>query len=238
MNKLKLIAGILLIFCVGTFAGVLGTGAYFTHRIERFARPGHRPPIARLLMKRLTHKLDLTETQQAEVREIVNQTRVKLHDLRGKYLPEMEAIIESNLKLVKEKLNAEQKKKIDEMYTKLKERWRDREASRGMTAHRTPRESVEQLKTVLGLTEAQQVKVRQIIQDGIKNRHEIVRKYRKRGRVLEGFLRQEIQESRNMEGKRLASVLTKNQMDKYMEFEKKHPRGSYPEMHLHHLMGF
>lgn len=237
MNKLKLIAGIVLIFCVGAFAGALGTGAYFTHRFERFARPGHHPPIARLLMERLTYKLDLTRSQQAEVRAILDQTRIKLHDLRNKYQPEMEAIIESSLQLAKEKLNAEQKKKIDEMYAKLKKRWRDREASRKVAARTTPRESLEQLKATLGLTEAQQAKVRQIIQDSIKERHQIIRKYRKRGRVLEGFMRQEILENRKMVGKRLASVLNKDQMEKYLEFEKKQPRWPYPEPHLHGLLG-
>jgi hypothetical protein len=224
MNKLKLSVGILLIFCVGAFAGVLGTGAYFTHRFEHFTRGGHRPPLARLLMERLTYKLDLTEAQQADLREITEQTRLKLHDLRAKYEPEMEAVLESSLQSVKEKLNDDQRKKIDEMYTKLKARWHERETSREMAARGTPGESFDRLKTDLGLTEVQQTKVPQIIEDGIKERHEIIRKYRDQGRLLERSLRRDMREHRESVERRLAAVLTKDQMEKYLQFEKQQPR--------------
>ncbi len=224
MNKLKLLAGITLLFCVGVFVGILGTGAHFTHKFERFTRGGHRPPIARLLMERLTRKLDLTKTQQAEVLEITEQTRLKLHDLRGKYEPEMEAILESSLQSVKEKLNDTQRKKIDEMYRKLKERWREREVSHEMAARGTPRESFDRLKAALGLTEIQQSKVRQMIEDGIKDRNQIIRKYREQGHLLKRSLRRDIRENRKSVEERLAAVLTKDQMEKYRQFEKQQPR--------------
>jgi hypothetical protein len=232
MNKLKLFAGIMLLFCVGAFAGALGTGAYFTHRFERFTRGEHHPPLARLLMERLTHNLDLTKAQNDEVINIIEQTRIKLHDLRGKYQPEMESIIESGLQSVKEKLNDEQRRKIDKMYTKLKDRWREREASRETATRRTPGEYFDRLKAALGLSEAQQAKVHEIIQGGIQDRHEMVRNYRKQGHVLERSLRQEIKENRNSVDKSLAAVLTKDQMEKYRQFEKEQPRRPYPEMHL------
>jgi Spy/CpxP family protein refolding chaperone len=238
MNKLKLLAGIVLLFCVGAFAGVLGTGAYFAHRFERFTGSGHRPPLARLLIERLTYKLDLTKTQEAEVREIIDQTRLKLHDLREKYQPEMEALIESSLQSVKEKLNGEQRTKIDEMYTKLKNRWRAREGAHEIAAPRTPLESFDRFKAALGLTETQQAKVRQIIEDSFKDRHEIIRKYRKQGHVLERSLRQEIKENRDSVEKRLAKVLMKDQMEKYRQFEKEQPQRPYPEMRLHGLDRF
>lgn len=228
MNKLKLLVGIVLLFCVGAFAGVLGTGAYFTHRFEHFTRGGRRPPITRLLMKRLTYRLNLTTSQQAEVRQIMDQTRLKLHNLRKKYQPEMEAVIENGLQSVKEDLNEEQKKKIDEMYSKLKARWRAREAAREKNVRRTPRESFDRLETDLGLTEVQQAKVRRIIQDGAKDRHEIIRKYRERGHVLERSLRDEIQKNRDAVEKSLAAVLTKDQMEKYRQFEREESRRPYP----------
>jgi hypothetical protein len=220
MNKLKLLVGIVLLFCVGAFAGVLGTGAYFSHRFEHFTRGGHRPPITRLLMERLTYRLNLTKSQQAEVRRIMEQTRIKLQDLREKYQPEMEAVIENGLQSVKQDLNEEQRTKIDEMYSKLKARWQEREAAHERGDHRTPRESFDRLEAALGLTEVQQAKARQIIQDGAKDRHEIIRKYRERGHVLERSLRHEIQENRDSVERRLSAVLTKDQMEKYRHFEK------------------
>jgi len=235
MNKLKLLVGILLLFCVGAFAGVLGTGAYFTHRFEHFTRGGRRPPITRLLMERLTYRLNLTTSQQAEVRQIMDQTRIKLRDLRVKYQPEMEAVIENGLQSVKENLNEEQKKKIDEMYSKLKARWQEREAARERGVVRTPRESFDRIAAALGLTEVQQAKVRQIIQDGAKDRHEIIRKYRERGHALERSLRDEIQENRDSVERRLSAVLTEDQMEKYRHFEKEESRRPYPQVRLRDL---
>lgn len=232
MNKLKLLAGIVLLFCVGVFAGALGTGAYFAHRFERFTGSGHHPPIARLLMERLTYKMDLTKIQQAKVREIIDQTRLNLHNLREKYQPEMEAVIEDGLQSVKEYLNDEQRKRIDKMYTKLKDRWREREASHEKAARRTPLESFDRLEAALGLTETQQAEVRQIIEDSSKNRREIIRKYREQGHVLERSLRQEMKQSRDSVEKRLAKVLMKDQMEKYRQFKKEQPQRPYPEMRL------
>jgi Spy/CpxP family protein refolding chaperone len=237
MNKFKLSVGIILIFCVGAFVGVLGTGAYFTHRFEHFTRGGHRPPIARLLMKRLTHKLDLTKAQQDQLLDTIEQTRIKLQDLREKYQPEMESIIESGIRSVKEHLTDSQKKELDEMYTRLKERWRERKTSREMGVYRTPGESFERLKEALLLTETQQAKVHEIIEQRTKDQHEIIRKYRKQCRALERSLRQEMKESRNSVENRLAVILTKEQMEKYREFEKKQLRRPYSEMHLDDLGG-
>jgi hypothetical protein len=121
MNKLKVWVGIVLVFLVGALAGSLATGIYFKHRIERFAKGG-RPPIKMVLMKKLSHGLDLTETQRVGIEEILDQLEIKLLDLRQKHRPELAKLFEHSFGLIREKLNSEQKKRFDEIREELRKR--------------------------------------------------------------------------------------------------------------------
>ena len=121
MNKLRVWAGILLVFLLGTLAGSLTTGIYLKHRIERFVKGG-RPPIKMVLMKKLSHELDLAERQRVEIEEILDQLQTKLLDLRRKHRPELEKLFDHNFGLIREKLNSEQKKRFDEIREELRRR--------------------------------------------------------------------------------------------------------------------
>ena len=121
MNKLKVWVGIVLVFLVGTLAGSLSTGIYFKHRIERFAK-GRRPPIKVVLMKKLSHELDLTERQRVEIEEILDQLQANLLDLRRKRRPELDKLFHNSFGLIREKLNSEQKKRFDEIREELRKR--------------------------------------------------------------------------------------------------------------------
>ena len=68
MNKLKLIAGVILIFLVGALAGSLGTGLYLSHGIKGFGKEVSGPHRKEaLVMERLSSKLDLSKSQRAEI---------------------------------------------------------------------------------------------------------------------------------------------------------------------------
>lgn len=121
MNRLKVWVGIVLVFLLGTLAGSLATGIYFKHRIERFVKGGP-PPIKVVLMKKLSHKLDLTETQRVEIEEILGQLQAKLLDLRRKRRPELDKLFHNSFGLIREKLNSEQKKRFDEIREELRKR--------------------------------------------------------------------------------------------------------------------
>jgi len=121
MNRLKVWAGIGLVFLVGALAGSLATGIYFKHRIERFAKGG-RPPIKVVLIKKLSHELDLTETQRVEIEEILGQLQAKLLDLRRERRPEFEKLFDHSFGLIQDKLNDEQKKRYDEIRETLRGR--------------------------------------------------------------------------------------------------------------------
>ena len=121
MNRLKVWAGIVLVLLVGALAGSLATGIYFKHRIERFSK-GRRPPIKVVLMKKLSHELDLTETQGVEIEEILDQLEAKLLDLKRKHRPELENLFDHSFGSIREKLNSEQKKRFDEIREELRRR--------------------------------------------------------------------------------------------------------------------
>ncbi len=121
MNKLKVWAGIVLVFLLGALAGSLSTGIYFKHRIERFSK-GERLPIKVVLMKKLSHELDLTESQRVEIEGILDQLQAKLLDLRRKHRPEFEKVFDHSFGSIREKLNSEQKKRLDEIREELRRR--------------------------------------------------------------------------------------------------------------------
>lgn len=117
MNKYKLIAGVLLIFFLGVITGALGTGAFFKQRIKRFAKGG--PPAA-MILKRISGRLDLTESQQLEIEKIVTETGKKLRNLRQQHYPRFNKLMEEGIALMKEKLTDEQKDKLDDIYERIK----------------------------------------------------------------------------------------------------------------------
>jgi hypothetical protein len=119
MNKLKVWVGILLVFFLGALAGSLGTGAYLKYRIERFAK-GRRPPIKMVLMKKLSHELDLTQTQRFEIEKILDELEAELHELRQKHRPELDRLFDRRFDMIKEKLNDEQKSQLDRVREELK----------------------------------------------------------------------------------------------------------------------
>ena len=121
MNKFKLAIGIVLIFALGVLCVVLGSGMYFKNRVDHFREAG---PQARkeMLMKRLSHRLDLTPQQQEKVAVIFEEMREQLFNLRSRHKPDLERIREQGHARIKAILTAEQQIQFDEMMVRLKKR--------------------------------------------------------------------------------------------------------------------
>jgi hypothetical protein len=120
-KKLKVWAGILLVFFLGALAGSLGTSAYLKHRIERFSR-GKRPSIRMVLIKKLDRELDLTDTQRVEVEKILDQLETKLRELRQKHRPDLEEAFAHSFDRIKDRLDQEQKPELDKIRQELRKR--------------------------------------------------------------------------------------------------------------------
>jgi len=123
-TKLKVIAGILVVFLLGTIIGALGTGIFVIHRMRQFTRG--EPALRKTwFMKRLTRRLDLTDAQQPEAAKILDQTEEEIHEFMQKSLSEFAEIMQRRNTQLKEILNPEQQKKLDEMFERFHKHWRE-----------------------------------------------------------------------------------------------------------------
>lgn len=122
MSRVKLWAGLVVLFGAGMLSGVVGTCLY--HERER-AHGGERGPAVQheRIMKRLTQELSLSPTQQAEIDPIVTRAHVSILELRFAHQPEIEQILVRGIAELKEKLSAEQQPALDRMYAQLQQRW-------------------------------------------------------------------------------------------------------------------
>ena len=232
MNKLKIIVGVLLVFTLGLLAGSLGNKLYFKHKFERFVKSGP-PPVMHILMRKMVHKLDLTETQKADIQKIVRQADKKILNFRQRYWPEFEKIMDDTIALIKEKLNDEQKKKLDKLHEELKMRGRIR--CRG-THHRAmmgrePDQLFATMKERLNLTKEQEEKVRSIIDESMGKKRTILKKHGDQERKNMRTLQKDMQALDKDTEKQLASVLTEEQIKEYQKIQEKRCQEMPPEMH-------
>jgi hypothetical protein len=123
MKKWKLAAGVALVFVLGLLVGSLGTRYYYREWSGRF----FEEPSARkaLILKRLTRDLALTEAQQKGVRGIVDEMDKKLEALRLDRRSAVRAVLDESFARMKEKLDPEQQKKLDELRAKHEARIKD-----------------------------------------------------------------------------------------------------------------
>jgi len=124
MKKWKLIAGVALVFVLGVLVGSMGTRFYHRDWSGRF----FQEPSARkaLILKRLTKELNLTEAQQKEFRPIVEETEKKLEAFGLERRSAVKAILDESFSRMKEKLDPEQQKKLDELRAKHEARIKDK----------------------------------------------------------------------------------------------------------------
>jgi Spy/CpxP family protein refolding chaperone len=121
-TKLKVIAGILVVFLLGTIIGALGTGVFVMRKMRQFAKEG--PALQKAwFMKRLTRRLDLTEAQQPEVANILDQTEEEINEFMQKSFSEFAEIMQRRNAQLKEILTPEQQKKLDEMSERFHKNW-------------------------------------------------------------------------------------------------------------------
>jgi hypothetical protein len=124
MKKWKLIAGIALVFVLGLLAGSLGTRFYQRDWSERvFRDPSARKAI---ILKRLTRDLGLTEAQQTEFKGIIDETDKKLEALGLERRAAVKAILDDSFSRMKEKLNPEQQKKLEQLRARHEAHVKDR----------------------------------------------------------------------------------------------------------------
>lgn len=121
MNKIKVSVAVILIFILGVLAGSLGTQAFIKYRISKFMKRGHEAR-AEFIIERLSHVLELTDSQRAEIEKIIIETQKKLAEIEGQFRPRIQALMDDDFKQIRTLLNDDQKRKLDEFHEHLKER--------------------------------------------------------------------------------------------------------------------
>ncbi|MDY6844730.1 MAG: hypothetical protein SVW57_11620 [Thermodesulfobacteriota bacterium] len=222
MNRLKVTICVLLIFVLGALAGSLGTGLYVKHKIKKFTRDGP-PPIMRFLMREMSHELKLSKLQESEIEKIVEQTHKRISDFRERYRPEFEEIIDNSFALIKEKLTQEQRIKLDELRKELQKR-RGRVDPPGIFQlhqfHKAPEHIFATMKERLNLTKEQEEKIREIIDESIEKKQNVMGKHREKSRGRKGSMRNELQTIWETTEQKLEQVLTQDQCEEYRKIQK------------------
>ena len=232
MNRIKLVIGIILLLLLGAVAGSVGTGIYIRHRIEHIA-PG-KPPKAHFLLRKLSRELDLTEAQQVEIRKILEESHTEISDLRRKFLPEIKEITDQSFALIKEKLNEEQKQKLDKLHGRLK-RWRKRGHFPPPPIEKSPEQIFADINKRLKLSEKQEAEVRPIIVKGIEEQRRIIEKRETQRRQEMDLLRDEMKKHQESMKTRLDKILTKEQMRAYRKLQKRRRKQINSETRLPRL---
>ena len=217
MNKAKLAIGVFLIFFMGMCAGYLGRVYYFKY-LENKLYSGELNVDDRsfVLLKKLSERLDLTEVQKHEVNKIIQESEQETFNLRRNYLPEMQAITERSLLLIKQKLNTDQIQKLDDLNTYLED-LHNRAAAELILTEKTAVNELLKNKSLLNLTPDQKENFQKIIEEYKKTREEIINDYNKGGDSGFIILKREISLLDNSIEGRLLEILSEDQMKIYMK---------------------
>lgn len=128
MRHLKPIAGILIVFILGALMGALAARFYATFQS---GRPHHRrsqEERVEFIMKRLSDDLDLSATQQKEIRPIVASTEEKIQSIKDEYAPGIRTLHDASIEEIKTRLTPGQKAELDRMHAEWKRRRQDRKS--------------------------------------------------------------------------------------------------------------
>jgi hypothetical protein len=218
MVKVKLWLGVFLVFILGILAGFLGSSIVVKHRLKKFVKEGP-PPL--FFLKSLPAELDLDPTRQMEIEKILDQSRQELEALREKHFPQLKAIFDSSIKKIKAKLSTEQKKKFDAM---MKDhRFFPPEPPPPFFEKKHAGKILADIIAQLNLSQEQTEQVRMIIEESITKRHKIFEKHPPSPDYPDiSQLRSEMDELDTYTEKRLAEILSPQQMEKYRGIHKEH----------------
>lgn len=241
MNKLKLLIGIFLVVALGALVGSFGTAVYIQHRFERFAfgdprngPPSPHPPMMPFFMRRMDKELDLTKSQKEEIEKIMNQTFENVRGIMEKQHPELEKLVEEGFEHIKEKLNPEQKEKLErlKLFEKMRKRIHRRHPFRPPFAGERPDGPFAGLKERLQLNDAQEEGIQPILDKDTKEKQMIMQEYQSQVRTNRDAMKNKMDELDEATEKQLQKILSTEQMGLYREMkdEQRIPvgRGMHP----------
>ena len=125
MKNWKAIAGVILVFALGALSGSLVTQNVCGHRFERMLHGGGHD-MSQVVVDRLSHRLDLDNTQRAEVSKIVTEAHIEMDSVRKEFQPQIESIMNKSQDKIRSILRPDQREKFEKFVAERKARRADR----------------------------------------------------------------------------------------------------------------
>lgn len=124
MKRWRLIGGIALTFALGLLAGSAGTRLYHDYRVEHTWRdPAERKAF---YLKRLTEELHLSDEQQGEFGEMIEQLESRREALNVRRRAEIRKMVDEAFSSMKGRLSPAQQQKLEELRARHEERMKKR----------------------------------------------------------------------------------------------------------------
>ncbi|MBI9087200.1 MAG: hypothetical protein JEZ11_26635 [Desulfobacterales bacterium] len=214
MNRVKAAIGILSIFILGALTGSLGTGYIMKQHIRDYFH-GPEPPLA-VILRKLSHDLDLTANQQEKIRPIVEQARTRMTALKEKFQPEFQAIFDESTGDIKAILTEAQRPKLDRLRERMKHR--DRRPGHGGPHGPKTVDSVARYVQILNLTEAQIVEAQPLLARIVEHQKTLqaaLKKERQAFRAKVSAVEKDWSQRRSPMDDQLAAILDTEQIAEY-----------------------
>lgn len=121
MKKVTLWVGLLTLFLSGMAIGGLGVWVVSERKaMDPVTRSRYNAP--EIIVGRLTRELNLDESQQKKITEIVREAHEELKVLRQRIRPEMDEIVQKSRKRMMTELSPPQQKKLEAFFERLEEK--------------------------------------------------------------------------------------------------------------------
>ena len=225
MMRLKLWAGISLVFVLGVLAGSLGAVLYYKNRIERFEEYGYSKK-AHILMKRLDETLGLSEVQKTEIEAVLREFHKDLSDIRNEVHPRIEELRRRTFATIKEALDGDQIRKFQELEESLRHR-HPAERLRAELDRADPEEMMAEIRDRLQLTDEQASKIRPILESSFQEKRLILEESEREEPRHDHSLRRRLREHHNSVEERLSKVLNAEQLVEFRRWQEEQLRGGH-----------
>jgi hypothetical protein len=119
----------MIVFFLGAAAGAIVTYEIYQQRIGNVFRNEPRS-MRELIVRRLHHELHLDPAQTEQVRIIVSDTQARIREVRRRFRPEIEEIMEHSREQIRAILRTDQRERYERIIAEHKRRRLGREADK------------------------------------------------------------------------------------------------------------
>ena len=122
MKNWKWWLAIVLIFSSGMLIGGIGGFSLARQQAARWMKAGPSG-MNRMVVRQLTHELQLTTEQQATVQRVMRTAESKLERLRKQHQPEIKQVMDQAIAEIRPCLQPAQQVKLDGFFARMHKRW-------------------------------------------------------------------------------------------------------------------